>query len=401
MTANAAALTDRRLTIAAVRPVLLSAVYPPGAELTWVGGVIRSWDAALVEVTLTDGSTGLGEVGAGIMATPAVPGILDALRPYIEGQRFPDPLLVGDHLRARTAFWARGGIASGTIGAIEAACLDAVGNRLGLPAYELLGGQRQDRIEVYASGGLGTTFEQVADWALEQVRRGLRTVKFRAMRDPDTTIELMRHVVPRLPAGTRFVLDAVQGCAAEPWSIPDAIRVGAVCAELDARWYEEPCHAEDVAGYAEVRRALDVPVSGVESHGTVHDYETLIGAGGVDIVQPDVSFVGGPSAFARVADLAASHGLACVPHVWGSGVTLMANLHVCASHPKVRLFEYCTLDNPLRDALIIAPPQLIDGHLLVPAAPGFGVRLAEDVERRFPFQPGNGHVIGPAQELAG
>ena len=60
--------TDTALRVQSVRPVLLSATYRPGEELTWVGGTIWSWDAALVEVTLSDGTTGLGEAGAGIMA---------------------------------------------------------------------------------------------------------------------------------------------------------------------------------------------------------------------------------------------------------------------------------------------------------------------------------------------
>lgn len=387
-------MNDNSLRVAALRPVLLSAVYPPGEELSWVGGVIRSWDAALVEVTLDDGATGLGEAGAGIMAPAAVPGIVESLRPYLLGHRFGDPREVGDHLRDRTAFWSRGGIASGTLGAVETACLDAVAKRRGVPAHELLGGRRSTHIEAYASGGLGSSFAQVTAWALDQVAAGLRTVKFRAMRDPDTTIALIRHVVPRLPSGVRFVLDAVQGCASEPWAVEDAIRVGEVCAEYGARWFEEPCRAENPAGYAAVRAALDVPVSGVESHGSVEDFRVLLDAGGVDIAQPDVTFVGGPVAFGRVADLAAKAGAACVPHVWGSGVTLMANLHTSAAHPHVDLFEYCTLPNPLREALLDCELRLEDGRLAIPDTPGLGVRLTPETEQRFPYVPGGGHVIG-------
>jgi D-galactarolactone cycloisomerase len=380
--------------IQSIRAVLLSAVYPPGEELSWVGGQIRSWDAALVEVQLTDGTTGLGEVGAGIMAAAAVPGTIDALRGYLDGQHFTDPLAVGQHLRDRTAFWSRGGISSGTIGAVETACLDAVAKRLDLPAYALLGAGTEDRIEAYASGGLGSTFEQVTDWALAQVDAGLRTVKFRAMRDPDTTIALIEHLVPQLPPGIGFVVDAVQGCAAAPWSVADAIRVGHVVAAHGARWFEEPCRAENVAGYVAVRRAIGAPVSGVESHGTVDNFRELILAGGVDIAQPDVSFVGGPAAFNEVADFAGEHEVAVVPHVWGSGVTLMANLHVCIAHPNVKLFEFCTLPNPLREALLGQPPRLEDGYLVVPDSPGLGVALTPELEHRFTFQPGKGHVIG-------
>lgn len=67
----------------------------------------------------------------------------------------------------------------------------------------------------------------------------------------------MHEIVPKLADGTRFCLDAVQGCASKPWSLDDAIRVGHEAAALGARWYEEPCAAEDHAGYAAVRKAAD------------------------------------------------------------------------------------------------------------------------------------------------
>lgn len=381
------------LSVVGLRSVLLSAVYPPGEELVWVGGMIQSWDAALVEITLSDGSVGVGEAGAGIMAAVAVPGIVEAYRPYLLGRHFEHPLEVGDALRSYTAFWSRGGILSGVCGAIETAALDAVGKREGAPAYELLGGLKRRRIEAYASGGLGTTFEQIDEWASLQTAAGLKTVKFRAMTDPDTTIRLLDHVVPRLLDGTRFVLDAVQGCASSPWNVADAIRVGVAAQQFGARWYEEPCFATDVEGFARVRDALEVTVSGVESNGTVEEFAELVRAGGIGLAQPDVSFVGGPRNFQRVADLARAGGVACVPHVWGSGVTLAANLHAALAHEHVTLFEYCTLPNPLREALLREPVSLVDGFIEAPTLPGLGVQLDGEIEERYPFRVGGGHVI--------
>jgi D-galactarolactone cycloisomerase len=385
--------SDTALRVTGIRPVLLSATYPPGKELTWVGGTIWSWDAALIEVTLSDGTTGLGEAGAGIMAARAVPGIVDAFTSYLLDTEFGHPLEVADHLRAYTAFWSRGGILNGVAGAIEIACLDAVAKRAGVPAYELLGGRKRDSIETYASGGLGTTFEQISQWMLTQVAAGFRTVKFRAMTDPDTTLQLLDHVVGELPDGVRFILDAVQGCASSPWSVDEAIRVGRTVATRGARWYEEPCFANDLDGYARVRAELDVPISGVESNGTVREFAELISSGGIDIAQPDVTFVGGPRAFTEVASLAAEAGLGCVPHVWGSGVTFAANLHTVLAERSIELFEYCTLPNPLRDVLLVEPVGFEDGKLAAPTAPGLGVALTPELEREFAFVPGGGHVI--------
>jgi D-galactarolactone cycloisomerase len=169
--------------------------------------------------------------------------------------------------------------------------------------------------------------------------------------------------------------------------------VGENAARLGARWYEEPAQADDVAGFAAVRRAVDVPVSGVESNATEREFAQLIEGQAIDIAQPDVTFVGGPRAFARVADRAAEGGVACVPHVWGSAVTFAANLHVALAHPHVELFEFCTLPNPLRDAMRAEPVDFRDGRVGAPTAPGLGLVLTPELEQEFAFIPGGGHVI--------
>ena len=376
-----------------VRPIVLSFVYPKGEELVWVGGTIKSWDAGLVEVTLEDGTTGVGEAGAAIMAAASIPGLVESFAPYIVDHSFHHPLSVGDHLRAYTAFWSRGGIANGVAGAIEIACIDAVGKREGLPAFEIMGGSSKDAIEVYASGGLGTNFDEVLQWAENQYTNGFDTVKFRAMRDPQTTLELLNYVIPKLPANKQFVLDAVQGCASNPWELADTIEVGKLVSHYGGRWYEEPCFGDDVAGYAAVEKAVNAPTSGVESHSTFQEFQILIDAHGVNIAQPDSTFIGGPNTFFRVADYAREHGIATVPHVWGSAVTYMANLHSSFAHDHVKLFEFCTLPNELRDALFAEKISFHESKVDRPVLPGIGVLVSSELEAKYPFRNVGGHVI--------
>ena len=150
--------------------MLLSHRYPPGEELTWVGGVIRSWDAALVEVTLSDGSAASARPARGSWRRLPFRVSWRHSARTSKGVRFSSPLEVGDHLRAYTAFWARGGIASGVAGAIETAALDAVAVRQrACPPTSFWAARGGASIEAYASGGLGTTFEEVSAWASQQV----------------------------------------------------------------------------------------------------------------------------------------------------------------------------------------------------------------------------------------
>lgn len=381
------------MRIRSVRSVLLS--YPTDSRrpMEWVGGRIESWDAALVEITTDDGIIGVGEVAQGIMSAAAVPGIVEALAPYIIGMEVDEPWQVSESLRAKTYFWARGGVSAGVIGAVEIAAWDAAGKQAGKPVHALMSEDASTSVEVYASGGLGTSFEQVAAWVESMQDAGFPTVKFRAMDNPDRTIALVDEMMTHLRSETRFILDAVQGCAATPWSHEEAIRVGHHLRDLPVRWYEEPCRVDDLEGYVRIRQSVSVPISGAESVAIAGDLVRLVEVGGVDVVQPDVSMLGGPSAFREVARAADAAGIQCVPHVWGSGVTLMANLHTSLGARTVDLFEMCTLDNPLRDALLVAPLAMVDGRVSAPTAPGLGVDLTPEIEKEFPFIPGAGHVI--------
>ena len=382
------------MKIAGVRAVLLSHPYPSLDGLEWVGGYISSWDAALVEVTTDDGLRGVGAVAQGIMGAPAVPGIIAALATYLLGGDPRRVAEVRDRLYDQTIFWARGGIATGVIGAIEIALWDITAKLAGLPLYRLLGGLAHDRLSLYASGGLGTEIDQIVDFARTSEAKGFPVVKVRGIKTPDESIAVARAVRDALRPETGLVLDAVQGCASRPWPVKSAVRVGQALAELpNVRWFEEPCRAENVAGYADVRRRVGVPVSGVESYATRFEFAHLLDAGAVDILQPDAAMVGGIGEVQRIAAMAAARFLPVIPHTWGTGVTVMANLHTALATSNVPMVEFCLIPNPLRDVLLAEPLAVEDGHVLPPTAPGLGVALTSEIERDFPFLPGRGHVI--------
>ena len=382
------------MKIVDVRAVLLSHPYPSRDGLEWVGGYISSWDAALVEVVTDEGVRGVGEVAQGIMGAPAVPGIVDGLKPYVVGRDPRRVTDVRDRLYDQTVFWARGGIATGVIGAIEIALWDILGKIHGLPVYQLLGGLAHDRLPLYASGGLGTSIDQIVEFATTAEANQFPAVKVRGIRTPEESIAVARAVRDAIRPETGLVLDAVQGCASRPWPVKSAVRVGQALGELpNILWFEEPCRAENVGGYAEVRRRVDLPISGVESYATRFEFAHLLDADGVDILQPDAAMVGGISEVQRIAAMAATRFHTVILHTWGTGVTVMANLHAALATPNIPMVEYCQISNPLREVLLAEPLTVEAGHVLPPPGPGLGVALTPAIEREFPFLPGRGHVI--------
>src|SRR5215212_8957985 len=102
------------------------------------------------------------------------------------------------------------------------------------------------------------------------------------------------------------------------------------------------------------------------------------------MVQPDVIWSGGITACRRIAALAAAACLPCVPHVFSTAVSLVANLHFIASIPNSYLLEFDQNPNALRTELLKEPIQP-DGRgvVAVPEGPGLGVRLDEETLRRY------------------
>lgn len=271
------------MKISCLRTVLLRHDYAGELRLEWVGDYIDTWDAALVEVATADDVHGMGEVAQGIMTAGAVPGIVEALAPYVIGENVAYPTQVADRLRDPMVSWARGAICSG---AIETALWDVAGKAVGRPVWELLldeTGPAHERVGLYASGGLETTTQQALSWAKKQEAAGLGAVKYRAMKTPERTSELIWDVVSGLRPGPRFAMDAVQGCASRPWVVEDTVWFGEVVSELGGRWFEEPCRAEDIGGYAEVHDRIEAPLSGVESYSSRHGFLNLVDRDGVDI----------------------------------------------------------------------------------------------------------------------
>src|SRR5262249_16118957 len=146
------------------------------------GGRTDTWDTALVRVTTDEGLYGLGEVSQGASGAGAVPGIAACLAPIAQGMDPQRPAAVRHALYNRSLFWARGGISSGVISAIENACWDIAGKARNLPVHELLGGGARDQIRVYASIGLGGTPEKILNDAVKAQKAGFDLLKVRSFK---------------------------------------------------------------------------------------------------------------------------------------------------------------------------------------------------------------------------
>ena len=356
----------------------------------------------LVQVATDDGRVGIGEAaafGGSLESVEAV--VLHDLRPSLVGE---DPFTV-ERLWSRMARRShqRGsrGLLLMAISGVDIALWDLIGQATGTPLYRLLGGYR-DTLDCYASAGFyagGKGPAQLAEEVGGYAARGFRTVKIKVGRNPEVMlnplpdmwasdyatvsleedVERVRAARRAIGPRTRLAIDANNA-----WTPAVALRFMRLVADQDVCWLEEPVATEDLAGSAEVARALEVPVAGYETETGLAGFRELIARRAVDIVQPDVTWTGGITETRKVAALAQAHGLPVVPHVFSSAVATIANMHLIAALPNAGLLEFDQNPNPLRSELFEEPIEVSpEGTVRLPDRPGLGVRLRQETVDRY------------------
>ena len=156
------------------------------------------------------------------------------------------------------------------------------------------------------------------------------------------------------------------------------MRVGKELESLDFGFFEMPIPPEDREGYAELARALAIPIA-LDSLMTRYETLDFLRRGGLDIVQPDVCRAGGITECRRIAELADAFGASFQPHISiGSAIHFAASAHLAASMPNTLTCEYWIGNNPLGNAVLETPIKVCDGYIYASLDPGLGIHLRED-----------------------
>jgi galactonate dehydratase len=161
----------------------------------------------------------------------------------------------------------------------------------------------------------------------------------------------------------------------------EAVRVAALLEPFDPEWIEEPIPPENPAMLASVRAATRIPIATGERVHTVPEFRELFERGLVDVVQADLTHVGGFLAMKRLAGWADAYVALMAPHNVAGPVATAANLHFAAATPNYKILEHFNdFADPWLADLVDAAPTVdpADGCLAVPDRPGLGVQLNRD-----------------------
>lgn len=318
-------------------------------------------------VTFVEVETDEGEVGRAFAGEREAPAIEGPIRDRIMGE---DPRNAARLWHAMFTGWRKPvvkGDAISAIGAVDNALWDLRGKLLGLPVFQLLGGFR-DRVPAYAAGGYYEEGKGVAGVVAEMERfvaAGYRAVKMKvggaALREDVARVKAVREAIG---PDVGLMVDANNA-----WNAAEAVRFGRAVETYDVAWLEEPCWADDLAGAAEVCRALDIPVASGENEFTRWGCRDLIEQRAADIVQADPHTAGGLTEWARIAALASAHHVPVAPHgnhwTGAQAAAAVDNGMVVESYARLQAWQ----DD------FFTPWELEDGELVLPTSPGLGIEV--------------------------
>ena len=370
-----------------IRCVLLSSPYAdaddPEIRECFPNGPKRT--IGMVEVTLDNGVTGLGEGYLAVFAPKVFQSIVELCAPQVMGKDGFDIAGRVRDLRSLCDYWSLQGAARHVIAAFEIALQDAKGKSLGKPVYDLLGGAKAESIRIYGSGGCCDRKAQFLREFDQLSELGITLYKIRAVKG-----DVLRTAWVLEEAGKRGIevgVDMCQNLADPPQAVEDVVSyVEAVHAHTDSRmiFVEEALGPDCPDEFRELRERIDVPVCGGEIITTPKEMIGRIENEVYDFVQPDASVMGGISAVMDVFAAAARKGTDVVVHAWGGAAAIMASYHA-AFAAGGNLVEYPMLAFPLGAEMIGDQGKIVDGQLLRPSAPGLGLTLTPEIEARYPF----------------
>jgi L-alanine-DL-glutamate epimerase-like enolase superfamily enzyme len=346
-----------------------------------------SQETLVVRAHTDAGLVGLGEVDSSSLVAKAVieaplsHKICRGLAECLIGQdAFEIDRLVHRMLEGSIFFGRQGAVIQAMSG-VEIALWDLAGKATGRPVYQLLGGGFRKTFRAYASILFGDTPEETAALGARLREQGYKAVKFGwgPMGQSEAgDIAHVRKAREALGPDVELMVDA--GLC---WDTATAIRRSRQFEPFNLTWLEEPLHPDNVQGYARLSAQAPMRIAAGEEICDIKEFEQMMDVGGIDVVQVDVTRVGGLARAKRIGWGSAERHRLCVNHSYKTGINIAASLHFVAALPNTHYFEYCVEQGALRQQLTKQRFPVVAGDIQVPEGPGLGVDLDEDIVARY------------------
>ena len=278
---------------------------------------------------------------------------------------------------------------------VETALWDLQGKLHGKPVCELLGGKPR-ALRAYASSMRRdiTPQDEAARLLALRDRDGFDAFKFRVGSEygndkdewPGRTEAIVPAVRQALGDKVELLVDA-NSC----FTPRRAIEVGRMLQDNGVCHFEEPCLYWEMDQTREVREALSLDVTGGEQDCLLPLWKHMIDTQVVDIIQPDVCYMGGMTRTMQVAQMGHAAGLPCTPHSANLGMVTLFTMHLLCAIPNPGKYLEFSIEGtdyyPWQQNLFVRSPYDVDGgHVQVTDAPGWGVEINPEWLQKASYQ---------------
>ena len=336
-----------------------------------------------VRVTADDGSQGWGQVST-YNADISAQVLHRQVAPYALGWDIYDIDGLMDVIADREHKFP-GSYLRRAMGGVDTALWDLHGKLEGKSVCELLGGTPRP-LRVYGSSmRRDITARDEAD-RLCKLRDdcGFDAFKIRVGSE-------FGHNVDESPGRTESVVTAVRKALGDDVTLladanscytPDrAIEVGRLLEDNAFSHFEEPCPYWELEWTKQVTDTLDIDVTGGEQDCDLATWRRMVAMRVVDVLQPDICYLGGLSRTLRVADLARASGLPCTPHSANLSLVTVFTLHMMGAIEAAGPYVEFSIEDPdhypWQDGLFEPALVVRNGKVAIPGGPGWGVQLSE------------------------
>ncbi len=337
----------------------------------------------LVTVLTDEGLTGVGSVYTN---DELVRSALAVLEPLYIGENALEPERVSEKLHQNMFWLGRGGSITHAISGIDIALWDLLGQATGQPVGRLLGGRYRERVRPYASLVMKEP-ARLRDHLLAVKAQGFRAFKIGwgpfGHHGDRLDEEIVRTARETIGPDSLLFVDAGASNAFWNQDYKWALRTSQMLAHYDVGWFEEPLKPDLMQDYILLRQQAPLPIAGGEALTRRQAFLPWIQERALDIVQPDVTKVGGISEQRRIAWMASDNGIRLIGHGWNTAVGLAADLQIASALHDTDLVEYQT-GSPFVDDISQVPWSLdADGMLPIPDGPGLGFKLNPDAVAKY------------------
>ena len=349
-------------------------------------------DDLLIRVETDEGIVGYGEVdtspevGKAVIDAEMSHGTCYGLREVLVGMDPFDIEQIWEAMYRKTNYYGRLGAVMHAMSGVDMALWDILGKACGKPVHKLLGGSFCTDVRAYASMLMPETADEVRELVSRYAGQGFTAMKFGygpLGRDVRRDIALAAAAKEAAGPDVEVMIDIGHG-----YSLKMAKQAAQEFERIGIYWMEEPFPPEAIDDYRRLCDSTALRIAAGEQDVGRWTFRRLIWDAHLDVIQPDISRVGGLTEAKRVSYMAHEVNRICVPHAFRTGVLVAACLHLIAAIPNSAFLEFSVTESALRREILVEPFKAVNGRVAVPTKPGLGIEINPETVRAYSVAAG-------------